>query len=127
MSRYKVKYQYAIGGAQARRGLSQDSDFPEFFREIDEVDKEISDSVAAAEKPKTKWVMSSEGCSVSCGGGNNSSNSRLLYADVMKDLLVLVLVPRGFSPVTPVFPSPQKPTLLNSNSIWKVSPISALR
>ena len=42
-------------------------------------------------------------------------------------LLVLVLAPRGFSPGTPVFPSPQKPTLLNSNSIWKVSPISALR
>ena len=33
-------------------------------------------------------------------------------------LLVLVLVPRGFSPVTPVFPSPQKPTFSNSNSIW---------
>ena len=42
-------------------------------------------------------------------------------------LLVLVLAPRGFSPGTPVFPSPQKPTLLNSNLIWKVSPISALR
>ena len=33
-------------------------------------------------------------------------------------LLVLVLAPRGFSLGTPVFPSPQKPTLLNSNSIW---------
>ena len=33
-------------------------------------------------------------------------------------LLVLVPAPRGFSPGTPVFPSPQKPTLLNSNSIW---------
>ena len=43
-------------------------------------------------------------------------------------LLVLVLAPRGFSPGTPVFPSPQKPTLLNySISIWKVSPLSALR
>ena len=42
-------------------------------------------------------------------------------------LLVLVLAPRGFSPGTPVFPSPKKPTLLNSNLIWKVSPISALR
>ena len=42
-------------------------------------------------------------------------------------LLVLVLAPRGFSPGTPVFPSPQKPTLLNSNLIWKVSPVSALR
>ena len=41
-------------------------------------------------------------------------------------LLVLVFAPRGFSLGSPVFPSPQKPTLLNSNSIWKVSPISAL-
>ena len=41
-------------------------------------------------------------------------------------LLVLVLPSRGFSPGTPVFPFPPKSTLLNSNSIWKVSPISAL-
>ena len=33
-------------------------------------------------------------------------------------LLVLSFAPRGFSPGTPVFPSPQKPTLPNSNSIW---------
>ena len=33
-------------------------------------------------------------------------------------LVVLVLAPRGFSPGTPVFPSPQNPTFLNSNSIW---------
>ena len=32
-------------------------------------------------------------------------------------LLVLFSAPRGFSPGTPVFPSPQKPTFLNSNSI----------
>ena len=32
-------------------------------------------------------------------------------------LLVLFVTPRGFSPGTPVFPSPQKPTFLNSNSI----------
>ena len=32
-------------------------------------------------------------------------------------LLVLILAPRGFSPGTPVFPSPQKTTFLNSNSI----------
>ena len=32
-------------------------------------------------------------------------------------LLVLVLAPRGFSPGTPVFSSPQKPTFPNSNSI----------
>ena len=31
-------------------------------------------------------------------------------------LLVLPLAPRGFSPGTPVFPSPQKPTFPNSNS-----------
>ena len=28
-------------------------------------------------------------------------------------LLVLSLTPRGYSPVTPVFPSPQKPTFVN--------------
>ena len=31
-------------------------------------------------------------------------------------LLVLFSVPRGFSPGTPVFPSPQKPTFPNSNA-----------
>ena len=44
----------------------------------------------------------------------------------MSLLLVLVLAPRA-SPGTPVFPSPQKPTFPNSKSIWKVSPVSALR
>ena len=33
-------------------------------------------------------------------------------------LLVLFLAPRGFSPGIPVFPSPQKLTFPNSNSIW---------
>ena len=33
-------------------------------------------------------------------------------------LLVLSFAQRGFSPGTPVFSSPQKPTLPNSNSIW---------
>ena len=32
-------------------------------------------------------------------------------------LLVLFSTPRGFSPGTPVFPSPRKPTFPNSNSI----------
>ena len=31
-------------------------------------------------------------------------------------LLLLSLAPRGFSPATPVFPSPQKPAFPNSNS-----------
>ena len=34
-------------------------------------------------------------------------------------LLVLYSAPRGFSPGTPVFPSPQKPTFSNSNLIWE--------
>ena len=38
-------------------------------------------------------------------------------------LLVLSLAPRGFSLGTPVFPSPQKPTLPNSNSIWNARTI----
>ena len=41
-------------------------------------------------------------------------------------LLVLVLAPRGFSLGAPVFPSPQKPTHPNSNSILEVSPVSIL-
>ena len=35
-------------------------------------------------------------------------------------LLVLVLASGGFSPGTPVFPSPQKPTSPNSNSIFSL-------
>ena len=35
-------------------------------------------------------------------------------------LVVLVLAPRGFSPGTPIFPSPQKPTSPNSNSIFSL-------
>ena len=37
-------------------------------------------------------------------------------------LLVLYSAPRGFSPGTPVFPSPQKSTFPNSNSIWECTP-----
>ena len=44
--------------------------------------------------------------------GFNSRRRRLSL------LLVLSFAPRGFSPGPPVFPSPQKPTLSNSNSIW---------
>ena len=40
-------------------------------------------------------------------------------------LLVLVLAPRGLSPVTPVFPSPQKPTSPNSNLIFSLPRISS--
>ena len=35
-------------------------------------------------------------------------------------LLVLSFAPRGFSPRTPIFPSPQKPTLPNSNTTRNV-------
>ena len=37
-------------------------------------------------------------------------------------LLVLVLAPRGFSLGALVFPSPQKLTFTNSNSMWRVFP-----
>ena len=40
-------------------------------------------------------------------------------------LLVFYSAPRGFSPGTPLFPSPQKPTFLNSNSILECTDISA--
>ena len=50
-----------------------------------------------------------------CGTGSNPSVDAICGLSL---LLVLSLAPRGFSPGTPVFPSPQKPTLQNSNSIW---------
>ena len=50
-----------------------------------------------------------------CGPGSNPGVDAICGLSLM---LVLSLAPRGFSPVSPVFPSPQKPTLPNSNSIW---------
>ena len=41
----------------------------------------------------------------------------------MSLLLVLYSAPRGFSPGIPIFLSPQKPTFLNSNSIWTSGPL----
>ena len=70
---YKVNYQYIKPGSQSTRSLSVDSDFPELLQEIYEVDKELREaedpSDSDAGKPKVKWIMSSEGCSVTCGGG----------------------------------------------------------
>ena len=48
-----------------------------------------------------------------CGPGSNSGVDTICGLSL---LLVLSLAPRGFSPVTPVFPSPQKPAFPNSNS-----------
>ena len=50
-----------------------------------------------------------------CGPGSNPGVDAICG---LRLLLVLSFAPRGFSPGTPVFPSPQKPTLTNSNSIW---------
>ena len=48
-----------------------------------------------------------------CGPGSNPSINTICGLSL---LLVLSLAPRGFSPGTLVFPSPQKPTFPNSNS-----------
>ena len=48
-----------------------------------------------------------------CGPGSNPSVDAICGLSL---LLVLYLTPRGFSPGTPVFPSPQKPAFPNSNS-----------
>ena len=48
-----------------------------------------------------------------CGPGLNPDVDALCGLSL---LLVLPLAPRGISPDTPVFPSPQKPTFPNSNS-----------
>ena len=49
-----------------------------------------------------------------CGPGSNPGVDAICGLSL---LLVLSLVSRGFSPGTPVFPSPQKPTFPNSNLI----------
>ena len=51
-----------------------------------------------------------------CGPGSNPGVDAICGLSL---LLVLSLAPRGFSPGTPVFPSPQKPTFPNSNSTRK--------
>ena len=48
-----------------------------------------------------------------CGPGSNPSMDAICGLSL---LLVLSFASRGFSPGTPVFPSPQKPTFPNSNS-----------
>ena len=48
-----------------------------------------------------------------CGPGSNPGVDAVCGLSL---LLVLSLALRGFSPGTPVFPSPQKPTFPNSNS-----------
>ena len=53
--------------------------------------------------------------SYQCGPGLNPGVDAICGLSL---LLILSFAPRGFSPGTPVFPSPQKPTLPNSNSIW---------
>ena len=49
-----------------------------------------------------------------CGPGSNPGVDAICGLSL---LLVLSFAPRGFSPGTLVFPSPQKPTFPNSNSI----------
>ena len=53
------------------------------------------------------------GESARCGPGSNPGVDAICELSL---LLVLSFAPRGFSLRTPVFPSPQKPTFLNSNS-----------
>ena len=51
--------------------------------------------------------------SYQCGPGSNPDVDAICGLSL---LLVLSPAPRGFSPGTPVLPSPQKPTFPNSNS-----------
>ena len=48
-----------------------------------------------------------------CGPGSNPNVAAICGFSL---LLVLSFAPRGFSPGSPVFPSPQKPTIPNPNS-----------
>ena len=53
--------------------------------------------------------------SLQCGPGSNRGIDAICGLSL---LMVLSFALRGFSLGTPVFPSPLKPTLSNSNSIW---------
>ena len=50
-----------------------------------------------------------------CGPGSNPGVDAMCGLSL---LLVLSFAPRGFSPGTLVFPSPQKPSFPNSNLTW---------
>ena len=56
-----------------------------------------------------------------CGLGSNPGPGVICALSL---LLVLYSAPRGFSAVTPVFPSPEKPTFPNFNSILECTYIS---
>ena len=51
-----------------------------------------------------------------CGPGSNPGVDTICGLNLLSVDSVLSFAPRGFSPGTPVFPSPQKPTFSNSNS-----------
>ena len=68
----------------------------------------------------TRYTLGSKGGAVvralasrRSGAGSNPGVDAICGLSL---LLFLSLAPRGFSPRTPVFPSPQKPTFPNSNS-----------
>ena len=70
----------------------------------------------------TAWVLGAFGsrdgavvrASHRCGSGSILGLDAICGLSLLS---VLFSAPRGFSPGTPVFPSPQKPTFPNSNSI----------
>ena len=68
-----------------------------------------SDSIRGARDGAVVRALASH----QCGPG---SNPRVDAICGLSLLLVLSFAPRGFSPGTSVFPSPQKPTFPNSNS-----------
>ena len=64
-------------------------------------------------RSKGWWSGESRHLPPICGLGSNSGINVIFGLSL---LLVLSFAPRGFSPGTPVFPSPQKPEFPNSNS-----------
>ena len=68
-----------------------------------------SDSIPGARDGAVVRALASH----QCGPGSNPGVDAICGLSL---LLVLSFAPRGFSPGTPVFPSPQKPTFPNSSS-----------
>ena len=70
----------------------------------------------AQSRTKSKGDQGKQGWRLSAmWPGFNSRTRRHMWVDFVVGSL---LASRGFSPGTPVFPSPQRPTFPNSNLIW---------
>ena len=74
--------------------------------------EQVLDELDLSFAERTKWEGSRDGAVIIA-----LASRRVRAASGLSRLLVLYSAPRGFSPVFSIFPSPQRSTFPNSNSI----------